>query len=147
MMQKKNFVSDGQYKGRTVVFSNGFLWINTGFFSLLRLDSAAVRNAEVTNAVERTITVTYKDGGCSKIMLDEQLYELAVQSLHLLPAEKEKGLSENRKKSTVPSEADETGAGNEKIVTQSSHGTLRLAASLLLIGFVTALIFHLTGKF
>ncbi len=36
-MERRNVVIEGRYSGRTVVFSRGSLWINSGILSLVRL--------------------------------------------------------------------------------------------------------------
>ena len=139
MMQKLNYVVDGRYKGRMVVFSKGNLWINTGFLSLLRLDSNTVIKAETEDNSKRVITITYKDGSVSEIMLDEQLYELTARSFmsFLNP-----GLAAGTlQKPELPSVSEEKNDRNEAVENSHMH------AVLLAIGFAAALFFHLAGRF
>ncbi|GEM_PF-3644340 len=145
MMQKLNYVVDGRYKGRMVVFSKGNLWINTGFLSLLRLDSNTVIKAETEDNSKRVITITYKDGSVSEIMLDEQLYELTARSFMSFL---DPGLAAGTlQKPELPSVSEEKNDRNEAVENSHMHGTPRLAAVLLAIGFVAALFFHLAGRF
>ena len=148
-MQKINVVTDGDYKGHLVVFSQGCLWINTGVLGLKRMDSKALRDAKVTDAHKRVISVTFNDGARCSILMGPKLFIAALDSLAPFFTQEESIRARQAVKSTKVEGEENRGQwkkGNQKPQTQNVRRAPLPAIILAISGVVLLVLLKLLGK-
>lgn len=138
-MERRNVVIEGRYKGRTVVFSRGSLWINSGILSLVRLAPGTLEGARDVSAPDRVISLTFRDGTSSTLRLDEQLFRLGMFSLGLDGKASEVSEAGNIEERSGVDVAVKSGKGTER-------GTARTFLILLGTGAAAILLLRLLGK-